>query len=189
MNESASISGYQNLELVYEGPHTLVYRGSRERDCHPVVLKVMRNPFPRFNELVRFRNQYTITRHLNSPYIVQPLALERYGKGYVLVMPDDGAIAFSEYWQQCQRSLTEFLQIGIQLTEALHYLSQQRIIHKDIKPGNILIHPHTQQIQLIDFSIASLLPKEQQQLANPNSLEGTLAYISPRTNGKNESGN
>ena len=38
------------------------------------------------------------------------------------------------------------------------------IIHKDIKPSNIFIHPETRQIQLIDFSLSSLLPTEQQQL-------------------------
>ena len=59
------------------------------------------------------------------------------------------------------------LEIAIQLAAALHYLNGQRIIHKDIKPDNILIHPETRQIQLIDFSIASLLPKERQQLTNP----------------------
>jgi serine/threonine protein kinase len=100
-----------------------------------------------------------ITHHLNSPYIVQPLALERYGNGYALVMPDDGAIALSEYWQKSSRSLKDFLHIAIQLADALHYLGQQRIIHKDIKPGNILICPQTHQIKLIDFSISSLLPK------------------------------
>jgi serine/threonine protein kinase len=63
-------------------------------------------------------------------------------------------------------------------------LNQQRIIHKDIKPANILICPETHQVKLIDFSISSLLPKEQQQLINPNVLEGTLAYISPEQTGR-----
>ncbi|NEP14946.1 MAG: AAA family ATPase, partial [Symploca sp. SIO2C1] len=118
------------------------------------------------------------------PTIVRPLALERYGNGYALLMPDEGAIALWEYWQQSKHSLVEFLSIAIQLAESLHYLTQQRIIHKDIKPANILIHPETGQVQLIDFSISSLLPKEQQQLINPNVLEGTLAYISPEQTGR-----
>ncbi|MEG5140403.1 AAA family ATPase, partial [Microcoleus sp. A6-D4] len=59
-----------------------------------------------------------------------------------------------------------------------------RIIHKDIKPANILINPETKQVKLIDFSIASLLPRETQTLVNPNVLEGTLAYISPEQTGR-----
>jgi len=184
MNELAYISGYESLELIHTSFQTLVYRGIRVKERRSVVLKVMRNPFPHFDELLRFRNQYTITHHLVSPYIVQPLDLERHDKRYVLVMPDEGALALSDYWQQSERSLGEFLKMGMQLAEALHYLSQQHIIHKDIKPSNILIHPETRHLQLIDFSIASLLPKEQQQLSNTNYLEGTLAYISPEQTGR-----
>ena len=88
---------------------------------------------------------------------MQPLALERYGNGYALVMPDDGAIALSDYWHgglkilepELEQNLREFLRIAIQLAESLHYLNQKRIIHKDIKPANILIYGETKQIQLV----------------------------------------
>jgi predicted ATPase/signal transduction histidine kinase len=175
---------YQETDQLYAGTRTLVYRAIRATDSQPVIIKVLRNPHPNFNELVQFRNQYIITRNLEHPAIVQPLALEVYGNGYALVMPDDGAIALPNYWQASTHLLTEFLDIAIQLTEALHYLIEQRIIHKDIKPSNILIHPETRRVKLIDFSISSLLPKEQQQLTNPNGLEGTLAYISPEQTGR-----
>ncbi len=183
-----ALAGYHLGETLYQGTRTFVYRGMRNRDGQPVILKVLRNPHPTFNDLVRFRNQYAIARHLDSSYIVQPLALERCGNGYALVMPDDGAIALPHDWQQrprhCSEFLGEFLAIAMQLADALHDLGQHRIIHKDIKPHNILIHPKTRQVQLIDFSIASLLPKEQQQFANPGRLEGTLAYLSPEQTGR-----
>jgi predicted ATPase/signal transduction histidine kinase len=175
---------YHFNETLYQGARTLVYRGTTHHDNQPVIIKVLRNSNPTFNELVQFRNQYIITHQLQHPSIVKPLALERYGNGYALIMPDNGAISLSDYWQQSQRSLKEFLSLAIQLAEALHYLSQQRIIHKDIKPANILIYPETQQVKIIDFSIASLLPKQQQELINPNILEGTLAYISPEQTGR-----
>ena len=179
-----NLSGYQENKQIYSGTRTLVYRAIRTRDRQPVVIKVLRNPNPNFNELVQFRNQYIITRYLEHPAIVQPLSLYRYNNSYALVMPDSGATDIDDYWQQSDRSVTEFLIVGIQLAKALHYLSQQWIIHKDIKPSNILIHPETKQVQLIDFSISTLLPTEQQQLISPNVLEGTLAYISPEQTGR-----
>ncbi|MGB0560767.1 MAG: trifunctional serine/threonine-protein kinase/ATP-binding protein/sensor histidine kinase [Spirulinaceae cyanobacterium] len=179
-----ALAGYQDVESIYAGTRTLVHRAIRLKDKQPVIVKVLRNPHPHFSELVQFRNQYVITRHLEHPHIVRPLNLERYGNGYALVMPDRGAVSLPDYWQASQLSLPRFLAIGIQLADALHYLRQQRIIHKDIKPANILIHPDTGEIELIDFSIASLLPKEQQQFVNPNQLEGTLAYISPEQTGR-----
>ncbi|MEQ8466829.1 trifunctional serine/threonine-protein kinase/ATP-binding protein/sensor histidine kinase [Coleofasciculus sp. E1-EBD-02] len=179
-----NLSQYQETNQLYTGSRTLVYKAIRASDRQPAIIKVLRNPHPNFNELVQFRNQYIIARNLEHPGIVQPLALERYGNGYALVMPDEGAIALLDYWQQSSRSLDEFFTIAIQLAEALHYLNQQHIIHKDIKPANILIHPETRHVKLIDFSISSLLPKEQQTLTNPNTLEGTLAYISPEQTGR-----
>ncbi len=179
-----NLVGYQETNLLYTGTRTLVYRALRICDHKPVIIKVLRNHHPHFHELVQFRNQYIITCHLQHPTISHPLALERYANGYALVMADHGAVALSHYWQTSTRSLIEFLKIALQLAEALHYLNQQRIIHKDIKPSNIIIHPENRQVKLIDFSISSLLPKEQQQLQNPNILEGTLAYISPEQTGR-----
>jgi predicted ATPase/signal transduction histidine kinase len=179
-----TLAGYQISDILYQGTRTEVYRGHQNRDRQPVIMKVLRNPHPNFNELAQFRNQYIITRSLEHSGIVQPLALERYGNGYALIMPDQGAISLADYWQESARSLSEFLNIAIQLADVLHDLNQQRIIHKDIKPANILICPETHQVKLIDFSISSLLPQQQQQLINPNILEGTLAYISPEQTGR-----
>ncbi|NES64458.1 MAG: serine/threonine-protein kinase PknK, partial [Okeania sp. SIO2D1] len=179
-----NLAGYQEINQIYAGQRTLVYRAIQETPRQPVIVKVLRNPHPSFNELVQFRNQYTIASHLEHPAIVKCLSLEPYTNGYALVMADSGSIALSDYWPTQTHSLNEFLHIAIQLAEALQYLTQQRIIHKDIKPANILIHPETHLVKLIDFSISTLLPKEQQQLINPNILEGTLAYISPEQTGR-----
>ncbi len=178
------LADYIKTDSIYAGTRTIVYRAIRARDGQPVIIKLLRNPHPNFNELVQFHNQYVITRNLEHPALVRSLALERYGNAYALVMTDGGEMSLDYYWKKSQRNLSEFLAIAIQLTSVLHYLIQQRIVHKDIKPSNILIHPETGKVKLIDFSISSLLPKEQQQLANPNLLEGTLAYISPEQTGR-----
>ncbi|MGD1701410.1 trifunctional serine/threonine-protein kinase/ATP-binding protein/sensor histidine kinase [Dapis sp. BLCC M229] len=187
-----NLPNYQIAEQLYAGTRTLVYRGIRRSDEQPIVIKLLRNKYPNFNEIVQFRNQYTIAQNLDFPNIIKPLSLEVYGNGYALIMEDFGGISLSNYLQIATDKnhqykylpLTEFLEIAIPLTEALHYLYQNRVIHKDIKPANILINPHTKQIKLIDFSIASLLPRETQEIQNPNILEGTLAYISPEQTGR-----
>ena len=179
-----NLSHYKKTQTIHSGSRTLVYRALHIPDQQPVIIKVLRNAHPSLSELIQFRNQYTITKDPISNYIVKPLALESYGNGYALIMPDLGAIALSDYWQQCDRSFPEFLSTAIQLAQALQDLGQQRIIHKDIKPANILIHPETKKVQLIDFSISTLLPKEQQHLIDPNGLQGTLAYISPEQTGR-----
>nr|AVH79654.1 multi-sensor signal translduction multi-kinase [Nostoc sp. PCC 8009] len=183
-----SITGYKIIEEIYNGSRTLVYRGYRETDSLPVVMKLLKNAYPSFGELVQFRNQYTIAKNLNSPLIVQTYSLEPYQNGYVLVMEDFGGISLKDYFTRKHTRdigfLQEFLEIAIALCNTLEILYNQRIIHKDIKPSNILINPLTKQVKLIDFSIASLLPRETQTLISPNVLEGTLAYISPEQTGR-----
>ncbi|MCC5609960.1 trifunctional serine/threonine-protein kinase/ATP-binding protein/sensor histidine kinase [Nostoc sp. CHAB 5834] len=182
------IPGYRISEELYNGSRTLVYRGYRESDSLRVVIKLLKNPYPSFSELLSFRNQYTIAKNLNSPLIIQTYSLEPYQNSYVLVMEDFGGISLKDYFTSVDTRyvafLQEFLQIAIALCNTLDILYRERIIHKDIKPANILINPKTKQVKLIDFSIASLLPRETQTLINPNILEGTLAYISPEQTGR-----
>jgi predicted ATPase/signal transduction histidine kinase len=179
-----SLAGYEIAECLYQGTRTLVYRSIRSIDNKPVIIKFLRNEYPSFSELVQFRNQYTIAKNLNLSGIVKPLALENYRNSYALVMPDEGYVSLQSLVNNKQLSVCHFLDIAIQLAEILHGLYQNRVIHKDIKPANILIHPTKNHIKLIDFSISSLLPKETQEIQNPNILEGTLAYISPEQTGR-----
>ncbi len=185
---SVSIAGYYLSEQLYNSSKTLVYRGYRQTDSLSVVIKLLNNPYPSFSQLVQFRNQYTIASNLNSSLIIQIYSLETYQNGYALVMEDFGGISLKDYFASTKtapkKPLEEFLLLAIALCNALEILYHNRIIHKDIKPSNILINPQTKQVKLIDFSIASLLPRETQTLINPNVLEGTLAYISPEQTGR-----
>ncbi|MBD2436308.1 ATP-binding sensor histidine kinase [Nostoc sp. FACHB-110] len=186
MSSVFSIPGYNLVQELYNGARTLVYRAIRENDSTPVVIKLLKNAYPSFSELLLFRNQYTIGKNLNSPLIIQTHSLEALHNGYMLVMEDFGGISLKDYLAKNQNvtSREEFLVIAIALCDILDLLYHERIIHKDIKPSNILINPQTKQVKLIDFSIASLLPRETQTLVNPNVLEGTLAYISPEQTGR-----
>ncbi|BAY87231.1 multi-sensor signal transduction multi-kinase [Calothrix parasitica NIES-267] len=180
-----SISGYQIIEQLYNGSRTRVYRAIREADRKPVIIKLLKNSHPDFNELLQFRNQYTIGKNLNYSGIIQTYSLENYQNGYALVMEDMQGVSLSKYMiGENITSLQDILSIAIQITDILHNLHQNRVIHKDIKPANILINPETKEIKLIDFSISSLLPKETQEIKNPNVLEGTLAYLSPEQTGR-----
>ncbi|MEH2249235.1 trifunctional serine/threonine-protein kinase/ATP-binding protein/sensor histidine kinase [Nostoc sp.] len=182
--------GYRITEQIYSGSKTLVYRGIREQDQKSVVLKLMRNEYPTFAEIAQFRNQYIITKNLDLPGIVKTYSLENYRNSYVLVMEDFGGISLQDWRledkgkEENWLSLNEFFHIAIKIASTLEGLHGNHIIHKDIKPANILINPTTDEIKLIDLSIATLLPREIQFLTNPNILEGTLAYISPEQTGR-----
>ncbi|UBF23578.1 serine/threonine-protein kinase PknK [Kovacikia minuta CCNUW1] len=192
VNLTETISGYRLVENLYDGSRTTVYRAIRQADpTEPedqqplsVVIKLLKRQYPSFSELVQFQNQYAITRHLNIPNIIKSYSLEPYRNSYALLMEDFGGISLRQFTKGRSLPFEQFQPIALQLVQILHQLHHQRVIHKDIKPANILIHPETQQIRLIDFSIASLLPRETQEIQNPNTLEGTLAYLSPEQTGR-----
>ncbi|MBD2579402.1 ATP-binding sensor histidine kinase [Oscillatoria sp. FACHB-1406] len=179
-----NLSGYRIIEQLYAGSRTLVYRAEQLATQRSVILKILRAAYPSFQELLQFRNQYTLTKNLPIPGIIRPLSLESGQNGYILVMEDTGSISLAQYIHQQPLSLSSQLDIALQIAEIVQQLHAERIIHKDIKPANILIKPETGQIQLIDFSLSSNLPKQTQQIQNPNVLEGTLAYISPEQTGR-----
>lgn len=179
-----AIADYLITEKIHESIHTLVYRGTRPGDDTSVIIKIPNAEYPTVGELVRLRNQYAIAKNLNVPGIVKALSLERDRNGLALILEDFGGISLKDYTTSHPLSIADFLFIGIQIADALEALYQNRIIHKDIKPDNILIHPLTKQVKVTDFSISSRLPKESLTLVNPNALEGTLAYISPEQTGR-----
>ncbi|MBE9161598.1 AAA family ATPase [Tychonema sp. LEGE 06208] len=181
---SIQIPNYQITQTVYAGSRTIVYRAVRTDDQLPVIIKLMKRQYPTFSELVQFRNQYSIAKNLDIPGLVKPYSLELYHNGYALVMEDFGGISLEQFTHKKPLTIEEFLPIAWSLTDILHSIHQQRVIHKDIKPANILIHPDTKQVKLIDFSISTLLPRETQQIQSINALEGTLAYLSPEQTGR-----
>jgi len=103
MNAIANFSGYQITEQIYFGTRTIVYRGIRTSDQHSVVIKILRNKYPNFNEIVQFRNQYIIAKNLKFPSVVKPLTLEVYHNSYALVMEDFGGVSLSEYLKTAKK--------------------------------------------------------------------------------------
>jgi predicted ATPase/signal transduction histidine kinase len=190
MKTIVCVPGYRIAEEIYVGTQTMIYRGIRECDLYPVTIELLRNPFPNSQELFKLRHKYAVGKDLDLPHVVKTLALEPYQNSYALVLADGGGISLESYLEQVgsfgdqPETLITYLQIVIQIAEALDGLYIHRVIHKDIKPANILIDPTTQQIELIDFSISSRLPQETQELKNANMLAGTLAYMAPEQTGR-----
>jgi predicted ATPase len=80
--------------------------------------------------------------------------------------------------------LSQFLRLAVGLAAALGKLHQQGLIHKDIKPANVLVNSETGQCWLTGFGIASRLPRERQSPEPPEVIAGTLAYMAPEQTGR-----
>ncbi|HLO86138.1 MAG TPA: AAA family ATPase [Nostocaceae cyanobacterium] len=181
---SATLSGYQLIETLYFGSKTVIYRGRRETDNASVIVKTLLDEHPSLEEIARLRHEYQIIEPLQIPGIVKPYELKNYQHGLALVLEDIPGCLLKEVIANQTTNLITFLKIAINLAHTLGELHAQKIIHKDIKPHNILINPDSFEVKLIDFSISSRLDQENPVLSNPNLLEGTLAYMSPEQTGR-----
>ncbi|MBN3877884.1 MULTISPECIES: AAA family ATPase [unclassified Nostoc] len=179
-----ALEGYKVLTELHTSPNSQVYRGYRELDRQPVVLKVLWQEYPSPEAIARFKLEYDLTRRAQAPGIIQAYDLKKYQNTLVLVLEDFGGQPLRELLNQSPLPLEDFLQLAMQVAAALEEIHQQQIIHKDINPANILLNPTTQQTKIIDFGIATLLSRENPTLRNLNVLEGTLAYISPEQTGR-----
>ena len=179
-----NISGITIQAQIYESANSLVYRGLREEDSQPLILKILKENYPTPQELARYRTEYQITKSLNLPGIVKVYDLQKYQNTLVMLLEDFGGEALKIWSQQHPFTLSEFLPIAIKVTEILGQIHVANIIHKDINPSNIVFNRSTGELKIIDFGISTQLTRENTTLKNPNILEGTLAYISPEQTGR-----
>ncbi|MCC3529785.1 MAG: AAA family ATPase [Microcoleus sp. PH2017_22_RUC_O_B] len=179
-----NIPGYRIDEQLYTNPHTVIYRGIQLDEQKPVILKTLTPIYPTPAQIAQVLHEYEILKNVNCPGIVKLYKLEKYNHFPVLILEDFGGISLKEFLGNNQLELQQFLQIGIKLAETLGQLHEHHIIHKDIKPSNIIVNSSTGDVKIADFAIASLLPGENPALAHPNLLEGTLAYMSPEQTGR-----
>ncbi|MCC3418858.1 MAG: AAA family ATPase [Microcoleus sp. PH2017_07_MST_O_A] len=178
-----TLPGYKITTSISDGFNTSVYRGIRQSDEQPVIIKILKAEFPTLEQITRLKNEYKITQHLHADSIVTYYSLETYQNRLALISEDFGGNSLGQIISK-KLDLTAFLNIGIQLASALNSLHQNGIIHKDIKPSNIIINLETGIVKITDFSIASRLSKETPQINSANLVEGTVAYMSPEQTGR-----
>ncbi|MEG4250242.1 AAA family ATPase [Microcoleus sp. Pol10D4] len=184
------INGYQVLTQIYESTNSTVYRGIRQQDNQAVILKFLKEDYPTASELVRYKQEYEITRNLNLDGVIKAYELKPYQMTLCIILEDFGASSLKQLMDERRESgtgvlpLEEFLSIAIKTAEILSSIHAANIIHKDINPANIIFNPEIGLLKIIDFGISTKFTRENPTLKNPNVLEGTLAYISPEQTGR-----
>ena len=184
------VPGIAVTAQIYESANYLIYRGLREQDSLPVILKVLKSDYLDTSELLRYQHEYEILHNLDLEGVIKVYGLETYERRLVLISEDFGGnslaqlIAESSQVQGMVMPIEKILKIIIQITEILSRIHSHNIIHKDINPSNIIFNTKTEQVKIIDFGISSVITNESFISEEANVLEGTLAYISPEQTGR-----
>lgn len=185
-----NLVGYRIQAQIYSSRNSLVYRGWRSQDQFPVVLKQLKPERCIPAHLACYRKEYSILRDLQLPGVIRAYGLEPCENSLVLILEDCGGQSLEQWLEEWQSAptdllipLQDFLQIAIAITDSLSQLHAAQIIHKDIKPSNIIWNPETSALRLIDFGIATQGLGESPAERYLKRLEGTLAYLAPEQTG------
>lgn len=174
---------YELIKPIFQGERTILYRAIHKQSGHNVIIKTLRSDFPTSSEMARLTREYEIGKSVDIPGIVKPLSLPKYHSTIALVMEDFDGEPLSTYLPLFRQSLPVFLRAAIQLAKIVGEIHQKYVIHKDIKPSNIILNMDKQIMKLGDFSISSFA-RERQEMLDPLLLEGTLSYMSPEQTGR-----
>jgi PAS domain S-box-containing protein len=101
----------------------------------------------------------------------------------VLVLEDPGGEPLDQL-VGTPMEMGQFLRVAISLSQAVRQLHGRGLVHKDLKPANVMIEPSTGQVWLTGFGIASRLPRERQLAEPPEFIAGTLPYMAPEQTGR-----
>ena len=178
------IAGYKGLKQIKETAHSVIYQATRTKDNLSVIIKLIEQNYPHPETIGRYQQEYEIISCLTHPGIINAHELVRHEHRLAIVLEDFGGNPISCLTQEKRLSIAKILVLSIQIVDALAVIHANNIIHKDINPSNILYNQSTKKLKIIDFGIATQLPKEQKLIQNYNSLEGTLSYISPEQTGR-----
>ncbi|WP_437683528.1 AAA family ATPase [Sorangium sp. So ce131] len=169
---------------IYSDASVAVFEGFWGAEQLPVVVKVLKSEFPSARALASLRHEYNVLRALDVEGVVKTHALEENEHGAALVLERPTGRTLHDLLRAAPLDLKAALTIALSAARVLDEIHRHKVIHKDVKPHNILVDPDTLDVHFTCFGIATLLPQETQQAISPEALEGTLAYMSPEQTGR-----
>ena len=176
----SALSGYV-FSTLKKGEFT-VRRGSGE-GVAPILLVTPAAEHPSPKALDRLEHEYALRSELGRAWAARPLALTNYDTRPALVLEDPGGKPLDQLLSGPLET-SQLLRIAVSLAVALRHVHERNLIHKDIKPANILVDTLSGAAWLTGFGIASRLPREHQVPEPPEVIAGTLAYMAPEQTGR-----
>lgn len=171
------LGNYRLTSLLGQGGFAEVYLGEHVYLKTPAAIKVLHNRLAGSAELAAFLDEARMVARLAHPHIVRVLDFGVDGETPFLVMDYAPGGTLRQHHQRGERlPLTTIVHYVRQVADALHYAHEEKVIHRDVKPENMLVGPR-QEIVLSDFGIALVAQSSRYQ--STQEVIGTAAYMAP----------
>src|SRR5215510_7656709 len=164
-----------------------VFRRGWQLDNHgkrrPVLIALPAADHPSRSSLDRLTHEYELKDELDGTWAARPQDLVRESGRTMLVLEDSGGEPLDRLLG-APMEMGRFLRLAVGIAVAVGKLHQRGLVHKDIKPANILLNEATGEVRLMGFGIASRSARERQSPHPPETIAGTLAYMAPEQTGR-----
>ena len=185
----AAIGHYRIVRLIGEGGMGAVYEAEQEEPRRVVALKIIKLGLATPDRLRRFRQESQALARLQHPGIAQIYESNTADTGFgpqpFFAMEFIRGLPLNQYAEVHQLNTRQRLVLMVKICEAVQHAHQRGLIHRDLKPGNILVD-ETGQPKILDFGVARVAEADAQEgdsqatmLTGLGQLVGTLAYMSP----------
>jgi PAS domain S-box-containing protein len=179
------IKDNSGIEVLWEDGERIFcreWRPNGDGKLSKVLVVRLAAEHPTAASLDQLAHEYALRDELDEAWSARPLELVRERDRTLLVLADFGGEPL-ERLLDAPMKLDRFLRLAIAITAALTQLHRRGLIHKDLKPANILVNA-AGEIRLTGFGIASRLSRERQAVDPPETIAGTLAYMAPEQTGR-----
>jgi serine/threonine protein kinase len=173
------VGKYELVKRLGGGACGCVYQGRDPDSGNLVAIKVLKPEMAQHEQLLRrFNQEFAATRTLVSPYIVQALEFgQENGLPYIVMEFVDGKDLWSHITARGKLPEAEAVAIGRQIALGLHHAHEQAVIHRDVKPENILLLADGR-AKLTDFGLVKDLDAEV-SLTETSTVLGTPNFMAP----------
>ncbi len=172
------------LDTLHKHGEFVLSRGRRRRGTNPrppsILVLMPRLEHSRSETVRMLEHEYSLRTELDPAWAVTPIEITQHEGRTVLILHDPGGEPLSEL-VGAPMEIGRFLRIAIGLSVAVRQLHGRGLIHKDLKPANVMLEPSTGRVWLMGFGIATRAPRERQSADSPEFIAGTLAYMAPES--------
>ena len=169
---------YEITQLLGEGGMSYVYKATDKQLQRTVAIKTLKPNYVEQEKFVeRFKREAQTAANLNHPNIVQIFDWGIGDEPFFVMEYIEGNTLTSIIANKRTISMNDILFIGAQVSSGLQAAHSKGLVHRDIKPGNIMITPEGK-VKVTDFGIVSL-QNEESDITKTGSILGTASYISP----------
>lgn len=168
---------------VTAAPWGEVYRAVRTGDGRSILLKVLKSEHSGARELERLRNEYEMGRALAGAAVAVPLSITTFEGRPALEFEAFPGVSLEDL-ARSPMPVESLLRVATSLVRAVVDIHKRGVIHKDLKPANILFDAQSGRVQIWGLGIAGRLGSEQTTVGPVQTIEGSLPYMSPEQTGR-----